>query len=216
MISHLYKITHESSGRYYYGKHNGVSQKNTGKMSGLYWGSGKAIKDLIKKYGTDNLTYNILCYGSPEYIFELESKIVTKELIEEDLCLNLCEGGLGSPMKSEEQKLAQSKRMKGRLVGDLNPSKQKTVRDKLSKLHSGVGNPMYGKTPWNIGVTHTDEVKEAISKKNSKMQRFLSPEGTIVERLGLRAFSEEFGLSVHGLSMLNSGAYKHHKGWRKA
>jgi hypothetical protein len=214
-VAHLYKITHQPTGYYYYGKHNGTTQDNTGTMLGLYWGSGKAVKDLIAKYGKKDLSYNILCIGSTEYIFELESKLVTKELIQEKLCLNLCEGGLGSPMKTPEARKAQSERMKGRLVGDKNPSKRQDVKDKLSKMHTGEGNPMYGKTPWNKGIARPEELKILLSQKNSKLHKFISPEGIVVERLGLQAFEKEFGLNSHGLYMVNIGKYKQHKGWRK-
>jgi hypothetical protein len=214
-VAHLYKITHQPTGYYYYGKHNGTTQDNTGSMSGLYWGSGKAVKDLITKYGKKDLTYQILCIADTDYIFELESKVVTKELIQEKLCLNISAGGLGSPMKSEEAKKAQSERMKGRMVGDLNPSKRQDVRDKLSKLHSGEGNPMYGKAAWNKGIARPEELKKRLSDLNKQLHRFISPEGVVVERLGMQTFKEEFGLNPHGLYMVNIGKYKQHKGWRK-
>ena len=214
-IAHLYKITHQPTGYYYYGKHNGTTQDNTGSMSGLYWGSGKAVKDLITKYGKKDLTYQILCIADTDYIFELESKVVTKELIQEKLCLNISAGGLGSPMQSEEAKKAQSERMKGRMVGDLNPSKRQDVRDKLSKLHSGEGNPMYGKAAWNKGIARPEELKKRLSDLNKQLHRFISPEGVVVERLGMQTFKEEFGLNPHGLYMVNIGKYKQHKGWRK-
>jgi hypothetical protein len=157
-VAHLYKITHQPTGYYYYGKHNGTTQDNTGSMSGLYWGSGKAVKDLIAKYGKKDLTYQILCIADTDYIFELESKVVTKELIQEKLCLNISAGGLGSPMKSEEAKKAQSERMKGRMVGDLNPSKRQDVRDKLK-----------GKPAWNKGLSfYYDESGNRIEGRKPK------------------------------------------------
>jgi hypothetical protein len=218
-VAHLYKITHQPTGYYYYGKHNGTTQDNTGTMLGLYWGSGKAVKDLITKYGKKDLTYDILCIGSTEYIFELESKLVTKELIQEKLCLNLCEGGLGSAMKSPEARKAHSERMKGRMVGDLNPSKRPEVREKISKMLAGERNPMYGRPAWNKGtkgITFTEEILKRLSELGKKVHKFTSPEGVVVERLGMQAFKEEFGLNPHGLYMVNIGKYKHHKGWRKA
>ena len=185
-IAHLYKITDQSSGRYYYGKHNGTTQQSSGQK---YWGSGKAIKGLVRKYGTEHLTYDILCISTPEYILDLESKIVTQQLLEDKLCLNLCVGGFGGPMQSEELRKAQSQRMKGRMVGDLNPSKREDVRAKLRghgcwnagiNYHyidgirvdgkkpvevkeaydrSGINNPFYGKE-------HSAETKNKISEKN--------------------------------------------------
>jgi hypothetical protein len=221
MISHLYKITHSPTGKYYYGKHNGMSQNG-------YWGSGKALRDFIKKYGTKELSYEILCYGSPDYIFELESKLVTKEMIEDSLCLNLCEGGLGSPMKSEEQKRAQSERMKGRLVGEKNPSKREDVRAKLrgrktwnsgKKYYYVDGVRVEGVKPKKItparnytgqhnsfyGKTHSEESRKKISESNlgkrhsketrEKISNHMMREGN--PRFGVKLTQEHIDLLVN-------------------
>lgn len=129
-VSHLYKITNNITGKYYIGKHNGWHQNN-------YWGSGFRIKSNIEKYGKENFSYEILCYGTPEYILELESKYVTIELIESDeKCLNLSAGGLGA----------------GRIT-------EKT-REKFKVLTSGVKNGMYGKK-------HSEETRKKISESIS-------------------------------------------------
>lgn len=160
-IAHLYKISHQPTGYYYYGKHNGTTQDNNGSMSGLYWGSGHRIKKLVTKYGKKDLTYEILCIADVEYIFELESKVVTKELIQEKLCLNLCEGGLGSTMKTPEARKAHSEKMKGRMVGDLNPSRRQDVRDKLK-----------GKPAWNKGLSfYYDESGNRIEGRKPKKSK---------------------------------------------
>jgi hypothetical protein len=66
----------------------------------LYWGSGTRIQNQVKKYGTEIFKYEILCISNTEYIFELESKYVTKELLQEDkLCLNIVTGGREPPSK---------------------------------------------------------------------------------------------------------------------
>jgi group I intron endonuclease len=125
MIAHLYKVTNNVTGSYYVGKHNGFEQNG-------YWGSGFAIKGNIAKYGKENFKYEILCYGTPEYILELESRYVTLDLIESDTkCLNLSAGGLGGKKITEETK------------------------KKLGLLNSGKNNPMYGKN-------HTEKTKQKI------------------------------------------------------
>jgi hypothetical protein len=102
-VSHLYKITNKITGEYYVGKHNGWTQKTNNNQ--LYWGSGIRIMSLIKKYGKENFTYKILCYGTPEYIFKLEQKYVSIDLVEHDnLCLNLTIGGQGVGYHTKESK----------------------------------------------------------------------------------------------------------------
>lgn len=102
-VAHLYKITNVKTGEYYIGKHNGWTQKTTNGYD--YWGSGKRIQNQIKKFGKQNFTYQILAIGSVEYIYELENKYVTPQLIESDnKCLNLTSGGEGVKYFTEQSK----------------------------------------------------------------------------------------------------------------
>lgn len=102
-IAHLYKITNKVTGEYYFGKHNGLTQKNYCGQD--YWGSGRRILNQVKKYGKDNFTYNILVIGPVEYIYELEKKLVNVELVEhDDKCLNLTIGGQGVNYHTKESK----------------------------------------------------------------------------------------------------------------
>jgi len=97
-VAHLYKITNTITGEYYIGKHNGWTQNG-------YWGSGERIRNQLKKYSRKKFNYEILCYGTQDYIYELEEKIVTLEVISEDKkCLNLMGGGFGAKFLSEETK----------------------------------------------------------------------------------------------------------------
>ena len=88
-VAHLYKITNTVTGEYYIGKHNGWTQNG-------YWGSGNRIQRLIKKYGIDNFKYNILVISDVDYIFQLEKKYITPEMVDlDEKCLNLTIGGQG-------------------------------------------------------------------------------------------------------------------------
>ena len=95
-VAHLYRITNQLTGQYYVGKHNGWSQNG-------YWGSGTRLKYNQEKHGIENFKYEILCYGSVEYILQLEGKYVTEQLLEsDDKCLNLVPGGKGIQVFTEE------------------------------------------------------------------------------------------------------------------
>jgi hypothetical protein len=102
-VAHLYKITNKVTGEYYLGKHNGWTQKD---YRGLdYWGSGYRIQNQIKKYGKDNFTYQILVIGSVDYIYELEKKYVTTEMVDlDEKCLNLTIGGMGVNYHTKESR----------------------------------------------------------------------------------------------------------------
>ena len=104
-VAHLYKITNTVTGEYYIGKHNGWTQNG-------YWGSGNRIQRLIKKYGTDNFKYDILVIADVNYIFELEKKYITTEMVDlDEKCLNLTIGGQGVGYMSEDikQKLREAR-----------------------------------------------------------------------------------------------------------
>ena len=104
-VAHLYKITNTVTGEYYIGKHNGWTQNG-------YWGSGNRIQRLIKKYGTDNFKYDILVISDVDYIFELEKKYITTEMVDlDEKCLNLTIGGQGVGYMSEDikQKLREAR-----------------------------------------------------------------------------------------------------------
>jgi hypothetical protein len=97
-VAHLYKITNTVTGEYYIGKHNGWTQNG-------YWGSGNRIQRLIKKYGIDNFKYNILVISDVDYIFQLEKKYITPEMVDlDEKCLNLTIGGQGVGYMSEDIK----------------------------------------------------------------------------------------------------------------
>ena len=137
-IAHLYKITNQKTGDYYIGKHNGWEQNN-------YWGSGHKVKGQIKKYGKENFTYDILCYGSPEYIYELENKLVTIELIESDTkCLNLTVGGDGPTYHKKETKDIIGKKLKlamtPKLKKQISDSKKEFYKNNPDKLLEICGN----------------------------------------------------------------------------
>jgi group I intron endonuclease len=132
-VSHLYKVTNRNTGEYYVGKHRGLTQET--RNGRLYWGSGKRIQNQIKKYGTEIFKYEILCISKTDYIFELESKYVTKELLQEDkLCLNIVTGGREPPSK------------KGTVISE--ETRQKLI----------------GRTPWNKGGTFSENTKKKMSE----------------------------------------------------
>lgn len=112
----------------------------------LYWGSGRKIKKHIKKYGKENFEYQILVYGTPEYIYELEEKYVTVQLIETDeKCLNIKSGGEGIKFFTEEI----LSKMRGR-------KRTTEARKRMSESH-------LGKEPWNKGKKMSPEQYEKVT-----------------------------------------------------
>ena len=166
-VAHLYRITNTKTGEYYIGKHRGVTQET--RNGNLYWGSGTRIQNQVKKYGTKDFKYEILCISATDYIFELESKYVTKELLQDDLCLNIVTGGREPPSK------------KGVVLSEEHKQKLK------------------GKTPWNKGGTFTEETKKkmsesALGRKHSEetIQKFMGRTPWNKGKTGILVHSEEW------------------------
>jgi hypothetical protein len=161
-IAHLYKITNQKTGDYYIGKHNGWEQNN-------YWGSGHKVKGQIKKYGKENFTYDILCYGSPEYIYELENKLVTIELIESDeKCLNLTIGGDGPTYHKKETRQKISKKLKLAMTPEL----RKKISDVKKEFYKN--NPeARAKCAANTGKVFSEEQRKLWS--DVQIERFKDP-----------------------------------------
>jgi hypothetical protein len=144
-VAHLYKITNKLTSQYYIGKHNGWEQNG-------YWGSGTRLKYNQQKYGIENYTYEILCISTSEYIFNLESKYVTLELIElDELCLNLRAGGEGALLITEDTR---------RKIG------QKSTERQIGKKHKDITKQRISQSL--KGKRLTDSTKKQISEHFTK------------------------------------------------
>ena len=65
-------------------------------LTDSYMGSGKRLRYSIRKYGVYNHTKEILgIYDSRELLIEAEKQAITLEMLVDDNCLNIVEGGTG-------------------------------------------------------------------------------------------------------------------------
>ena len=174
-VAHLYKVTNKNTGEYYVGKHRGVTQET--RNGKLYWGSGTRIQNQVKKYGTENFEYKILCVSNTDYIFELESKYVTKELLQDEFCLNIVTGGREPPSKKGFQITEETRqKLKDRVPAGLGQKRSEETKRKMSESALGRKHSeetikkFIGRTPWNKdkkGIqTHTEEWKLENSIRN--------------------------------------------------
>lgn len=87
---YLYKIVNLINGKYYYGVHS------TNNLNDKYMGSGKLIKQAIKKYGIQNFRKEILEYFDNVYdMYKREGEVVTEQMIQCPDCYNFKLGGKG-------------------------------------------------------------------------------------------------------------------------
>ena len=90
MYHYLYKITNLTNNKYYYGVHS------TENLNDGYMGSGKIIKQSVKKHGKENFKKEILEYfDTVEQMYQREAEVVNENTIQDPNCYNITLGGHG-------------------------------------------------------------------------------------------------------------------------
>lgn len=95
---YLYKTTNLINNKYYYGMHS------TNNLNDNYIGSGSYLRNAIHKYGKDNFKREIIkMFDTREELVKGEIELITIELLNQDLCMNLKPGGSGGFNNLEHQ-----------------------------------------------------------------------------------------------------------------
>ena len=177
MFYTVYQTTNIVNGKIYIGVH-----KTSNPMDN-YIGSGKVIKESIKKYGKQNFKKEILfIYDNIHEAYLKENELVNKSFVERNDTYNLVCGGSISPdynynkprkilkgschpnfgkSMSEETKLKIRESSKGRIISE-------ETREKLSVSNKGRTSPMKGKT-----LTQEDKCKKSESALKRKKHKCL-------------------------------------------
>jgi hypothetical protein len=96
---YIYRITNTKNNRYYIGMHS------TDDLEDGYMGSGKRIRNSIRKHGLDAHTKEILEFlDNRRSLAEREKEIVNESLLQNPLCMNLQPGGGGGISSKEHLK----------------------------------------------------------------------------------------------------------------
>lgn len=135
----IYKTTNLINGRFYIGKHK------TDKLDDSYLGSGKLLKQAIRRYGIQNFKKEIL------HVFETEHEMNKKEkelVVLSEESYNLCEGGNGGFDYINKTNIP---KFHGK-------SHTQETRDKISKKAMG--------NKHTLGKKHSDETKRKIGEKS--------------------------------------------------
>lgn len=93
---YLYCILNNKNGKFYFGVHS------TDNLNDGYMGSGKALKEAIKKHKKENFTKVILeFFDTEDEMYAYERKLVTEDAVKNPQCYNLVIGGNGGSAKGE-------------------------------------------------------------------------------------------------------------------
>lgn len=86
----IYKVTNKTNGKFYIGKHQTTNVDDT------YYGSGKAIKEAIQKYGIDSFVKEVLfVFDNEDDMNSKEKELITEEFVNRKDTYNLGIGGEG-------------------------------------------------------------------------------------------------------------------------
>jgi len=124
MLYTIYKVTNLLNGKIYVGKHQ------TENINDGYYGSGKAIKNAIKKYGKENFKKEVLfVLDSEEEMNNKEKEIITEEFVLREDTYNLGVGGEGGPhFKGKKHSVETRKK-----IGQTEKCFSKEARQKISE-----------------------------------------------------------------------------------
>jgi hypothetical protein len=161
-IHYIYKTTCNVTGRYYVGMHSAYNLEDS------YMGSGKRLRYSIRKHGVENHTKEILEFlATREELVLREIEIVTKELVENPMCMNLREGGTGG-FSSEQQKFnaikSNEKQKFLREDAEWVNKKSESLSKAIKKAYEDGKIDRNVNYDWN-GKTHSEETKQLISEK---------------------------------------------------
>jgi len=134
----IYKTTNNCNGKYYIGQHI------TDNLDDGYIGSGVALSNAIKKYGRDNFTRVILCYGdSQEDLNELEELAVDMSVVNDPMSYNLMTGGGSCGKRGKETRKKMSEANKNRSpesrqkMSEANKNRSPEIYKKISESNKG-------------------------------------------------------------------------------
>lgn len=118
---YIYKITNRLNGKFYIGMHS------TDSLDDGYFGSGKYLKRSVEKHGKENHEMEILeHYSSREDLAAREKELVDKELLQNEMCMNIRlggDGGGGWEHLIKDEKYYQTRSTNGKEHGSKNGSK---------------------------------------------------------------------------------------------
>lgn len=142
----IYEITNKLNGKFYIGKHK------TKNLDDGYMGSGKVLKNAIKKHGIENFSKKIL------FTFDNEDDMNAKEVelvVLNEQSYNLCPGGHGGFGYINSNDIPKFRNKK-----HTDKTKEKISKALLGNTH------MCKKEPWNKGKTnlYTKEHLEKLKK----------------------------------------------------
>ena len=147
---YIYRITNLINGKTYIGQHKYK------KLDDSYMGSGKILKQAIKKHGVENFKKDILVFGitRKDFINLLEKEYIKFYRSIGKAEYNIADGGQGNLGEEVNKKISEAN--KGKPAWNKGVPMSEEAKKKLSEINKGRLSPMSNKH-------HTDESKKKMS-----------------------------------------------------
>lgn len=198
MYGYIYKITNKLNNKVYVGKR--VSETFDEK----YWGSGKAIKNSILKYGLDNFTRDILEWCSSDEELNDREKYWIKELKanQKQYGYNFTDGGTGGntiKYLSEEEKEVRLEKI-SKTKANYSDEQKEELHNKLSKALSAAQKKLY-----ENGYENNNKGRKWYTNGTEDKMCFECPEGYWLGRSHNNIDYEKVSKSLTGKVIYNNG-----------
>ena len=166
----IYKTVNLVNNKFYIGMHS------TSNLEDGYIGSGKRLWYSIKKYGRENFKMEILEFLPDRSSLKLrEKEIVNSDLLKEELCMNLKEGGEGGFVSEDHKNKFLAGREWGMIIGNNTASNNRRGTELSDSHKTNISEQLinyFSSNPGNFAnKSHTEETKAIIGKRNSISQK---------------------------------------------
>jgi hypothetical protein len=158
----LYKTTCLETNKFYIGMHS------SNDLSDGYLGSGTILRRSIKKYGANRHIFEILSFYQTRKELEIaESLLVTEDLINTELNINLKPGGNGGSRKGLKRNTEAVSNIR---LGNIGKNKGRKFPPRSEIHKQNIRNGRVKKIPWNKGIKLTDEQKKSSLSEEHKIR----------------------------------------------
>lgn len=184
-----YKTINNINGKYYIGAHS------TANVNDDYLGSGKLLKDALKKYGRENFSKQILfIFNNKHDMWEKERELVNEEMVHKIDNYNLKPGGLGS--------------ISGNTHFMWGKTHTPEARQKISQARKNKPTWNKGKSSWNAGKKMSKEWSERLKTRKISNEW---KEKIRIAKLGTKASEETKQKMILSKLGKKRGPYKSYK-----
>ena len=166
----VYKITNNVNNKIYVGVHS------TNYINDSYIGSGKWIKEAVKKYGRESFSKEILgFFYTRQAALSEEARIVDESFIKDRSTYNVWLGGGGCRLTGEDNPLYGRPGRRGKdhpnygLRGKDSPNYGKRFKKNPDRV-------LRGEDHWWYGRKHTPETRERMSKSGKARNQVMTEE----------------------------------------